>query len=136
MRILADSNIFIDFWKKPTAAMIDAFSTQNVVICGVVRSELMHGAKSESDLATISSSLDAFEELEFEESDWGKLGLQLYRLRTKGITVPFQDAVIALIAVKYDLQVWTKDKHFSHMKVAIPELQIYQFVEDAADKEM
>lgn len=136
MRILADSNIFIDFWKKPTQTMIDIFSTQHVVICGVVRSELMHGAKSQSDLAKISRALNTFEEMKFEENDWDKLGIQLYRLRTKGITVPFQDAVIALMAVKYDLQVWTKDKHFSHMKAAIPDLQIYHSDENTADNGM
>ena len=38
MRILADSNVFIDFWKKPTEKIIDAFKKEDVVICGVVRS--------------------------------------------------------------------------------------------------
>ena len=40
MRILADSNVFIDFWKKPTQKMIDTFASQDVVVCGVVIAEL------------------------------------------------------------------------------------------------
>lgn len=36
MRIIADSNIFIDFWKKPDQQLIDTFSSEDVVICGVI----------------------------------------------------------------------------------------------------
>ncbi|MBQ5988261.1 MAG: PIN domain-containing protein [Oscillospiraceae bacterium] len=90
MKILADSNVFIDFWKNPNQKIIDTFAEEDVVICGVVKSELLHGARSDTDLNKISDLLSEFEELNFEESDWEKLGEQLYKLRTKGITVPFQ----------------------------------------------
>ena len=125
MRILADSNVFIDFWKKPTEKIIDTFKEEDVVICGVVRSELMHGAKSDADLYRINEMLNTFEELVFEESDWNLLGTQLYKLRTSGITVPFQDAIIALLSVKYNVPVWTNDKHFAYMQSVIPELKLF-----------
>ena len=44
MKILADSNIFIDFWKRPDQMLIDTFASEDVVICGVARADLMHGA--------------------------------------------------------------------------------------------
>ena len=50
MKILADSNVFIDFWRKPTQQIIDTFASEDIVICGVIKSELMHGAKSEKEL--------------------------------------------------------------------------------------
>ena len=125
MRILADSNVFIDFWKKPNQTIIETFSSEDVVICGVVKSELLQGAKSETDVYRIQEALDEFEELAFEESDWEKLGIQLYRLRTKGITVPFQDAIIALLSIKHDVPVWTNDKHFSLIKSILPDLRLY-----------
>ena len=125
MRILADSNIFIDFWKKPNQTLIETFVSEDVVICGVVKSELMQGAKSDADLVRIREALDEFEELAFEESDWEKLGFQLYKLRTKGITVPFQDVTITLLSIKYNVPVWTNDKHFSLIKSVLPELQLF-----------
>ena len=125
MRILADTNVFIDFWKQPTQSLIDTFSSEDGVICVVVKSELLHGARSEKDMKRIREALDGFEELIFEESDWEALGIQLYKLRTNGLTVPFQDAIIALLAVKYDLPVWTNDKHFLHLKNVMPDLQLY-----------
>ena len=33
MRIFADSNVFIDLWRKPTQSIIDTFSSENVMIC-------------------------------------------------------------------------------------------------------
>ena len=125
MKILADSNIFIDFWKKPDQVLIDTFSNEDVVICGVIRSELMHGAKSEVDLERICDALDSFEELSFEESDWLLLGKMLYALRKSGITVPFQDAIIACLAIKNGIAVWTRDTHFSHMQTVLADLQLY-----------
>jgi len=125
MRILADSNVYIDFWKKPNQRIIDTFSTEDVVICGVVKCELLHGAKSDADFTRIRDALDEFEELAFEESDWEKLGIQLYKLRTKGITVPFQDAIIALLSIKHGVPIWTNDKHFALIKAVFPDLQLY-----------
>ena len=125
MRIIADSNIFIDFWKKPDQQLIDTFSSEDVVICGVIRAELMHGAKSETDLARISNLLDGFEILAFEETDWNSLGNTLYALRTHGLTAPFQDAIIALLAVKNNIPVWTRDAHFSHIQKVLTNLKLY-----------
>lgn len=125
MRIIADSNIFIDFWKKPDQQLIDTFSSEDVVICGVIRAELMHGAKSEADRDRISNLLDEFETLGFEETDWNDLGNILYTLRTHGLTVPFQDAIIALLAIKNDISVWTRDAHFSHIQRVLINLKLY-----------
>ena len=123
--ILADSNVFIDFWNNPTDNIIRVFEQEEIVICGVVRAELLHGAVSEKDVQTITTMLEAFDEYNLESSDWQTLGEQLYRLRTKGITVPFQDAVIASIAIKYKIPVWTGDRHFALIQNALNGFEIY-----------
>lgn len=126
MRILADSNVFIDFWKKPTPKIIETFSSQDVVICGVIKAELLHGAKSKENQKKIKKALGEFDSLALEESDWTELGDLLCSLKAKGITVPFQDAIIALIAVKYHVQLWTNDNHFHHIKSVLKDLQLYE----------
>ena len=85
----------------------------------------MHGAKSEPDLARISNLLDEFEILSFEETDWNALGNTLYTLRTHGLTVPFQDAIIALLAIKNDIPVLTRDALFSHIQKVLINLKLY-----------
>ena len=85
----------------------------------------MHGAKTETDFNRICELLSEFEELPVDDSDWSEIGKLLFRLRTRGITVPFQDAVIAMLAVKYDVPLWTRDKHFLHIQLVQERLKLY-----------
>ena len=124
MRILADSNIFVDFWKNPSQEMIEHFRRDKVVICGVVRSELMHGAVSDKNLGKIRETLDLFESYEMAKEDWYILGEELYRLRTHGLKVPLADAIIACLAIKNDVPVWTRDNHFIRMQEILTNLKV------------
>ena len=125
--ILADTNIIIDFWRNPDEKSAHVFRTEDVAICGVVKAELLHGARSTEDYQRIVLALADFPCVEMRETDWGSLGSYLYRLRTHGVTVPFQDAIIATLAISNKASVWTNDKHFTSMKSVLPELQIYEF---------
>ncbi len=60
--ILTDTNIFIDFWNDSREGISEVFEKEDIVICGVVRAELLHGAVSDKDLANISTMLDTFDE--------------------------------------------------------------------------
>lgn len=53
MRILADTNVMIDYMKRPTDKMIEVFQNEDIVISGVVVSELLHGALSEKELKSL-----------------------------------------------------------------------------------
>lgn len=101
--IFVDTGIIIDFWKNPTDRIRKVFLKHKVAICGIVKSELIHGAKSKKDINIISKSLSGLEYVPIEEFVWEDVGNFLYRLRKKGITVPFQDAVICPLALKNNL---------------------------------
>ncbi len=124
--ILADTNIFIDFWNNPTENLKNVFIKEDIVICGVVRAELLHGAVSAKDFANITTMLEAFDEFYLESPDWQILGENLYRLRKRGISVPFTDAIIATIALKHDIPIWTGDKHFLLIQSVLTGLKLYQ----------
>ena len=124
--ILADTNIFIDFWNNPSDDISKVFESEDVVICGIVRAELLHGALSEKDYARITTMLEAFDEKVMEPTDWQLLGSNLYKLRRSGLTVPLSDAIIATLAIKYDVPVWTKDRHFPLIGNVLSGLRIYQ----------
>ena len=123
--VLADTNIFIDFWNSPTDELIKCFEREDIVICGVVRAELLHGAISDSDFKNITKLLNAFVEKSFDVEDWQLLGSNLYKLRRKGLTVPFSDAIIATLAIKYDIPVWTGDKHFLLIQNVLTNLKLF-----------
>lgn len=123
--ILVDTNIIVDFWRKPTEALKKVFLEEIVAICGITKAELMHGARSEKDLLTISEALSDFEYIPLDESIWDEVGKLLYRLRKSGITVPFQDIVLCALALKYNLLLWTNDKHFALIKMEIEYLRLF-----------
>ena len=124
MRLLTDTNIFIDYWKRPTEGLRTIFRESDIVVCGVVRAELLHGAVSEKNFREMTIMLDAFDEINPTEDSWQCLGDFLYRMRRHGITAPFTDAMISTIAVENDLSVWTNDKHFTMIQSVIPQLKI------------
>ena len=125
MKILADTNIFVKFWKTNAGEIGEVFAQEEIVICGPVRAELMHGARTDKEMKRILNMLDIFEELAMNEKDWMKVGKNLYRLRINGVNLPFADAVIASVALKYDIPLWTNDRHFTHIQGVIPELKLY-----------
>ena len=122
--VLLDSNVIIDLWKNPSDEIKELLTTKEVCICGVVRSELMHGAYSEKNLEEISAKLDLLEELNLKENQWDGLGRLLYKLRINGISLPFADAMIAYTAIINGVGLLTKDKHFKLIKEVYPELKL------------
>ena len=123
--ILADTNIIIDFWNKPAVAAEKIFSENDIAICGVIKTELLRGSQSADDFAQIQTSLADFYYLNFAENDWVALAKQFITLKKHGLVVPFQDAMISFLAIKYDCEVWTNDKHFKLMQTAIPQLKLF-----------
>ncbi len=129
MKILVDTNVMIDYMKRPSEKMKEVFQEEDVVISGVVTSELLHGALSENELKALEEDLDVFESLNIAQNDWNNFGRFLYKIRKSGLTVPYPDAIIAFVAIKNDVPVWTKDKHFKLIQAAEEKLKLYDFVE-------
>ena len=126
MILLADTNIIIDYWKNVSDALDKVFNTNDVIIPGIVRAELLHGSRSEKNQKNIHDNLAEFDTLNLEGDDWEALGDQLYEYRVHGVTVPMADAIIASIALIYGIPIWSRDGHFDLMRSVIPELKVYR----------
>ena len=124
--ILVDTNIIIDFWKRPTEKAQEIFESEEIAICGITKAELIHGAKSEKEINIIIEALEDFNMFEISKNDWIEIGKLLNRVKKKGISVPFQDAVIAYLAIKNSSELWTNDKHFRMIQNEIKELKIFE----------
>lgn len=122
--ILVDTNVIVNLWKSASEEEIKAFYEQDVAICGVVKSELLHGAYSESNLNQMAFDLSLLTEFNIQASQWEDFGRFLYRLRTNGLSVPYADALIAFIAITNNLEIKTNDKHFRLMQVVVPEIKL------------
>ena len=123
--ILADTNILIDFWKSPDPATEKIFRENEISTCGVIKAELLRGCNSENQMNKINKALDCFEYYDFEESDWQPLAELFIKLKKSGLSVPFRDAMISILAIKNACPLWTKDRHFCLIKEIVPELELF-----------
>ena len=125
--ILVDSNILIDYYRERDSELAKKIDSMDIAICGVVKSELLHGARTNTEVDNILASFSTFNLLYTDEYDFEGVGLILKTLRENGVTVPVTDAMIAFCAMKYDLPVWTQDGHFRLIQGLYPELALYNY---------
>ncbi|MEA1884751.1 MAG: PIN domain-containing protein [Thermotogota bacterium] len=123
--IFVDTNIIIDFWRNPTKEVIEIFRRNEIATSGIVLAELLHGARSEKEIHKIMHALSGFSFYEIKHDDWYEIGMMLNKLRKVGLKIPFQDVMLAFIAISNHLLFWTKDKHFAYIKTHFKSLQLY-----------
>ena len=123
--ILVDTNVIIDFWNKPNDESAKIFENNEIATCGVIKTELLRGSNSEEQFSQMEDALNDFIYLPFSEKDWISLSKQFITLKQNGLAVPFQDAMIAYLAIKHNCELWTNDKHFKLMQVVLPELKLF-----------
>lgn len=124
--ILADTNVIIDFWDNPNDEYARIFEDNEIATCGVIKTELLRGSNSEKQFSQIEEALNDFTYFSFSEKDWISLSKLFITLKKNGLAVPFQDVMIAYLAIKHDCEVWTKDKHFKLMQVVLPSLRLFR----------
>lgn len=123
--ILADSNILIDYYRNRESELTKKIDSLPVAICGVVKTELLHGARTNQEIDNILASFTTFELLHTDEFDFEGIGFMLQTLRENGIKLPMADVMIAFCAMKYDVPLWTRDGHFRLIQGLYPELTFY-----------
>ncbi len=123
--ILVDASVLVAYWRSPSQEWQRVFLDQDCAICGVTRAELCHGARHEVNFVEILAALDDFESIPVDEALWDELGRMLFTLRTRGCAVSFQDALIAAVALRHDLALWTLDADFKRIRDAIPALKLF-----------
>ncbi|MBE6349977.1 MAG: PIN domain-containing protein [Spirochaetaceae bacterium] len=123
--ILVDTNVLINFWKNPTMSQKIIFEQNEIATCGVIKTEILRGAKSSKETEKLKNALECFEYLSFNEQDWIELAVLFKKLKAAGLSIPFQDGIIAYLAIKHNCTLWTLDKHFLLIKTIIPILDLY-----------
>lgn len=123
--ILADTSVWIEFFKATSIigdALEKLIKEHRIWTCGIVLFELIKGVKSESEKITIIDTLLGLEYIEMSLSLWNSAGEIAASLKKKGKNMPISDILIASIAIKHNLHIFTLDKHFEQ----IPGVQIYK----------
>lgn len=124
--ILVDTNIFIDYFRGQDISLNKNFDSLEIGICGIIKSELLHGALTDDEADNMIKAFTSFELVTIDEYDWEFVGLMLQTIRRQGFSLPVTDVLIAYLGIKYDIPVWTKDHHFKVVQSIYPELKLYE----------
>jgi predicted nucleic acid-binding protein len=123
--ILVDTSVIIDYLRTGDAKIDRLFRTLPVSVCGISRAELLHGVRSPADRKRLITILATFIHLTIPDTTWDAVGDSPCILRSKGVSIPFPDAVIATIAISNNIELWTRDTHFGLVQSAIPALKLF-----------
>ena len=122
-KILFDTCTWIDFLRNKEGLIGDflasAIEKDQAVLCGVIITELLQGAKGRKEQQQLNFIFENIESLRIEESNWLDAGETLQSLRTKGITLPLTDALIASVSKKHKVPIFTMDKYFQYLDVEL-----------------
>lgn len=117
---LVDTSVWIFALRKDfipeVKDRIDNLLKENAVITtGIVKLEILGGTKTEKEFQRLKTRLDALDMVETDTALWeGAYGLA-FKLRRKGITVPYTDILIAECALRTEATVVHADAHFDLM---------------------
>ena len=107
---------------------IDHLLKEEIIITtGMVKLEILGGTKTESEFLRLKLRLDAFDSVDLDTSLWEKSYDLAFKLRRKGITVPYTDILIAACALKTESTLIHADAHFDLMSAQIS-LKVESFV--------
>jgi predicted nucleic acid-binding protein len=69
--------------------------------------------------------MDAFVQLPIDQETWDHLGRHLASLRANGLRIPFQDALLATVAIDHAADLWSYDGHFRAIQPILTDLRLF-----------
>ena len=123
--VLLDTSVWIDAFRGKSPRIVKAtqalLKDDSVLICGPVLFEIKRGLRPQ-DRKKILPLFDALIRLSVDEAVWDAAGDLDASLRTKGVTIPPMDVIIAQVCLHHKVSLFTLDEHF----YAIPGLKFFE----------
>lgn len=108
---------------------IDHLLKEDVVITtGIVKLEILGGTKTEREFQRLKTRLNALDAVETDVELWDRAYGLAFKLRRKGVTLPYTDILIAACALNAKAIILHADAHFDLISKHI-ELKVESFVE-------
>lgn len=120
--VLVDTSAWVAYFRgaEPVRSAVLALLAEGRALrCGPVELELRQGLRRPEADRVLSLWL-GLTPLRVEEIDFASAGDLLRELRSRGVTVPAMDALIASLAVRREVPLLSLDQHFA----AVPGLRL------------
>ena len=118
--VLVDTSAWIEMHRRDGAfevklavrGLLDEFEA---TLCGPVEMEFLGGARPH-ERDRLQAWLNILPYLRNDQKIWRKAAAAFAKVRASGLTVPWNDVLIATLALEADCRVYAADKHFPAMK--------------------
>ncbi len=115
INVIADTCIWIEYFKgspKIKEELEFLIHEHSLYLCGIVIYELFQGIRDQKEKDMVQNDFEAFPYLEMNRSTWESAANLNLSLRSRGITLPSSDLILASLAIENKCMVFTKDTHF------------------------
>ena len=115
--VLIDSNVYIDLMRARRDAVATLFqwadqADRSLVICGMVRLEVLRGITSLKARLKLAAFMDVMINVPADNRLWTEAVDLGWKLDRQGFTIPGADVVIAASALRLAAGLMTSDNHF------------------------
>jgi len=116
-KVVIDTSVWIESFRPGGDGALgelvkDLILKGRVLLPGIIRTEILRGAKNRREYNRLSDLLKGLTYLPVGEEFWGKLAEFSFGLFRKGIAVPLTDTYIALLCIEKNASLLHRDKHF------------------------
>ena len=98
----------------------ELLAADKVAITGMVRLELLGGARNDWEWDLLNDHVSALHQLTVAEDTWQEAARMGFQLRRQGVTVPFTDLIIGAVAIDNDAVLLHRDHHFDLIAQHVP----------------
>jgi hypothetical protein len=117
--VLVDTSAWIELHRKDgnpavKLAVRGLLDEYEAALCGPVEMEYLGGARP-AERDRLQAWCNVLPYIRSDQKLWRKAAANFALLKSKGITAPWNDVLIATIAVEAECRVYAVDKHFTAM---------------------
>jgi len=118
--VLVDTSAWIEFFRRDgdsavKLAMKALVEELEATLCGPVEMEFLGGARPH-ERSRIQSRFDILPYLSNNQKIWRETATNYATLRSKGVTAPWNDVLIATLSLTKGCRIYTVDAHFEAMR--------------------
>lgn len=117
--VIIDTSAWIEFFRRDgdpavKLAMRTLIEELEATLCGPVEMEFLGGARPH-ECQRIQRRFDILPYLNNDQKIWREAATHYATLRGKGVTVPWNDVLIATLTLRQNCRAYAVDQHFESM---------------------
>lgn len=128
--VILDTSALVEFFREKgdghvKLAVRSLFDAYEATLCGPVEMEFLGGTRPH-ERDRIRAWFNILPYARNDQKLWRKAADHFSLLKSKGLTAPWNDVLVATLSIELQCRVYAVDKHFDGMACILPGLRLYR----------